>query len=136
MGTIFAMGVLCSCVSFSKQFQLPKYRSFRGMLFASFGMTGIFPFLHALYKNGWQHSMENGQMHLLLLMGLLYGIGVSFFITRFPECVWPGKFDLLFHSHQIFHIFVVAAALCQAYALSNLRAVRLQLGDNCASLEL
>ena len=48
-------------------------------------------------------------MHLLLLMGLLYGIGVSFFITRFPECVWPGKFDLLFHSHQIFHIFVVAA---------------------------
>jgi adiponectin receptor len=53
--------------------------------------------------------MENGQMHLLLLMGLLYGIGVSFFITRFPECVWPGKFDLLFHSHQIFHIFVVAA---------------------------
>jgi len=134
MGTIFVMGVLCSCVSFSKQFQLPKYRSFRGMLFASFGMTGIFPFLHALYQNGWQHSMENGQMHLLLLMGLLYGIGVSFFITRFPECVWPGKFDLLFHSHQIFHIFVVAAALCQAYALSNLRAVRLQLGDNCASL--
>ena len=53
--------------------------------------------------------MESGQMHLLLLMGLLYGIGVTFFITRFPECIWPGKFDLLFHSHQIFHIFVVAA---------------------------
>ncbi len=27
-----------------------------------------------------------------------------------PERWWPGAFDLAFHSHQLFHVCVVAAA--------------------------
>ncbi|KAF5872796.1 putative hemolysin-iii channel protein [Botrytis fragariae] len=29
---------------------------------------------------------------------------------RIPECYFPGKFDIIGHSHQIFHILVVAAS--------------------------
>ncbi len=31
--------------------------------------------------------------------------------TRIPERLAPGRFDYFFSSHQIFHIFVVLAAL-------------------------
>ena len=33
--------------------------------------------------------------------------GAFFFASRFPESVWPGKFDFFFHSHQIFHCVIV-----------------------------
>ena len=52
-------------------------------------------------------NMKKGQMQNLILMGALYCIGVVFFITRFPESYWPGKFNLIFQSHQIFHVLVV-----------------------------
>jgi hypothetical protein len=33
-----------------------------------------------------------------------------FFSTRLPERLFPGKFDFLGHSHQIFHLLVVQAS--------------------------
>ncbi|XP_067944000.1 membrane progestin receptor gamma-A-like [Watersipora subatra] len=30
----------------------------------------------------------------------------TFFASHFPESVFPGKFDIFFHSHQIFHVAV------------------------------
>ncbi|KAL8492056.1 hypothetical protein ACS0TY_023613 [Phlomoides rotata] len=44
-------------------------------------------------------------------MGLMYGVGVVFYVTRIPERWRPGVFDVVGHSHQIFHVFVVAAVL-------------------------
>ena len=44
-------------------------------------------------------------------MALIYIFGATFYATRFPECKWPGRFDLVFQSHQIFHVMVVVAAL-------------------------
>eukprot|EP00959_Pyramimonas_sp_CCMP1952_P290815 6083446-Pyramimonas_sp.AAC.3 len=36
--------------------------------------------------------------------------GVFLFIVRWPERWMPGKFDIFFHSHNIFHVLVVVAA--------------------------
>ena len=33
------------------------------------------------------------------------------YATRIPERWKPGAFDLMFHSHQLFHIAVIVAAL-------------------------
>ena len=71
----------------------------------------------------------------MILMGVLYVGGATFYATRFPgksqplftnikassECVWPGRFDLVFQSHQIFHVAVVVAALIHMYGISNLQ---------------
>jgi adiponectin receptor len=35
-----------------------------------------------------------------------YGIGFLFFVTRFPERLFPGTFDYIGTSHQIWHVFV------------------------------
>ena len=36
-----------------------------------------------------------------------YGIGAWFFVMRWPERRWPGKFDLLGHSHQVIIIIMM-----------------------------
>ena len=54
------------------------------------------------------------QAHLFLYKLLAtfgsYMVGFIFYATQFPEKRWPGRFDLLGHSHQIWHIFVFTGA--------------------------
>ncbi|XP_068309430.1 heptahelical transmembrane protein 3-like isoform X4 [Pyrus communis] len=42
--------------------------------------------------------------------------GAAFYVIRIPERWKPGKFDVVGHSHQIFHIFVVLGALAHSAA--------------------
>lgn len=132
MASMFTFGVICTYVSMAKTFQQPKYRTHRALLFVVFGLCGIIPCIHVVGMNGLKHSFTEGQMQWLVTMGALYIIGAVFFMTRFPECIWPGKFNLVLQSHQIFHVFVVAAALFQTYAMFNLRQNRLAMGDICS----
>ena len=37
-----------------------------------------------------------------------FGVGFLFFLSGFPECCAPGKFDLVGHSHQWWHVCCVA----------------------------
>ena len=45
------------------------------------------------------------------LMGASYILGVVVYISRIPERFYPGTFDFIGQSHNIWHLFVVAAAL-------------------------
>lgn len=131
MGSVLGLGIICTLVSMDKKFQLPKYRTHRAALFLVFGLVGLIPCVHTVVVRGIDHSFSEGQMQWLVLMGLVYVTGTVFFMTRFPECVWPGKFNLVLQSHQIFHVFVVAAALIQTYAIYNMKNNRLKLGGIC-----
>jgi len=131
MAAVFTFGVICTVLSMAKSFQQPKYRTHRALLFLAFGLSGTVPCIHSVLTKGAAHSFSEGQMQYLVLMGAMYVTGAIFFMTRFPECVWPGKFNLVFQSHQIFHVFVVAAALLQTYAIYNLQNTRLRLGGMC-----
>jgi adiponectin receptor len=51
----------------------------------------------------------------LLLMLALYGIGVFIYAFRIPEVFAPGKYDIYFSSHQIWHVCVMAAAITHFY---------------------
>ena len=45
------------------------------------------------------------------LGGISYVAGAILYIIRFPEKLFPGKFDYIGASHQIFHILVFLGAL-------------------------
>ena len=47
----------------------------------------------------------------LLLMFALYGCGFAFYLSRWPESMFPGRVDLLGASHQLWHVCVLGAAL-------------------------
>ncbi|EEE66136.1 hypothetical protein OsJ_22189 [Oryza sativa Japonica Group] len=50
-------------------------------------------------------------LSLELVMGLVYAAGAGFYVARVPERWRPGAFDCVGHSHQIFHVLVLAGAL-------------------------
>jgi adiponectin receptor len=131
ISSIFILGTFITLVSITKEFALPKYRVLRGLLFFIFGACGIAPCVHSTIYHGVEYSFGEGQMQNLILMGALYAVGVALFVTRFPESVWPGKFNLIFQSHQLFHVLVVSAALVQVYAISVLQKNRFISGDSC-----
>jgi adiponectin receptor len=56
---------------------------------------------------------------------LCYGLGAVIYGTQFPERFAPGKFDIWLHSHQIWHILIVAAVVLQYQCYLNLLEWRL-----------
>ncbi|CAI5958806.1 unnamed protein product [Closterium sp. NIES-64] len=90
-------------------FQQPKYRAFRAGLFFGLGVSGVVPFFHGMLLYHHEPFLVTTLLYELL-MGALYGIGALFYATRIPERWLPGKFDIAGHSHQIFHVLVIAGA--------------------------
>ncbi|XVF17504.1 hypothetical protein REPUB_Repub10bG0128600 [Reevesia pubescens] len=109
MGFITVLGVATILFSLLPVFQNPEFRSIRASLFFGMGMSGIAPILHKLILF-WDQPEALHTTGYEVLMGLLYGIGALVYATRIPERWMPGKFDIAGHSHQLFHILVVAGA--------------------------
>lgn len=109
MGAITLIGIATILFSLSPAFQNPEYRNIRASLFFGMGLSGVAPILHKLILF-WNQPEALHTTGYELLMGVFYGIGALIYATRIPERWMPGKFDIAGHSHQLFHILVVAGA--------------------------
>lgn len=58
------------------------------------------------------------------LMAALYIAGVLIYIARVPERFYPGKFDFVGNSHNIWHCFVLSAAVMHFVASLEALAIR------------
>eukprot|EP00736_Rhodelphis_marinus_P001112 Rmarinus@m.23864 len=81
-----------------------QYFVHRTALFAALTLFGIFPLMH-LHS---LHGME--PLYPILNMFYLYALGAVFHVSRFPEALFPGYFDMM-PSHSIFHVLVVLAVI-------------------------
>ncbi|KAJ6435586.1 hypothetical protein OIU84_000730 [Salix udensis] len=81
----------------------------------SITVLGVIPAAHAVVLH-WGHPHIFVSLGYELVMAIFYTAGVGFYITRIPERLKPGAFDIVGHSHQIFHVFVVLAALSHCAA--------------------
>ncbi|CAM8946876.1 unnamed protein product [Rhodiola kirilowii] len=109
MGFITILGIATVLFSLHPVFQNPEYRNIRTFLFCGMGFSGVAPIVHKLIL--FRHQPE--ALHTTgyeVLMGALYGVGALIYATRIPERWKPGKFDIAGHSHQLFHVLVVAGA--------------------------
>ncbi|WOK95602.1 hypothetical protein Cni_G04309 [Canna indica] len=109
LGFITILGIATVAVSLIPVFQSPEFRSIRAGLFFGMGLSGIVPVLHKLVIF-WHRPEALHTTGYEVLMGLLYGLGALVYATRIPERWMPGKFDIAGHSHQLFHVLVVAGA--------------------------
>ncbi|KAL0332353.1 UNVERIFIED_CONTAM: Heptahelical transmembrane protein 4 [Sesamum calycinum] len=109
MGFITLLGVGTIAASLIPVFQSPEYRNFRASLFFGMGISGVAPILHKLILF-WHQPEALHTTGYEVLMGAFYGIGALVYAMRVPERWMPGKFDLAGHSHQLFHVLVVAGA--------------------------
>lgn len=109
LGFITVLGIATILFSLLPVFQNPEFRTIRASLFFGMGLSGAAPILHKLYLFWGQPEVFHTTAYEIL-MGVLYGIGALVYATRIPERWMPGKFDIAGHSHQLFHILVVAGA--------------------------
>jgi adiponectin receptor len=111
LSCISVSSIIVFIMAMAPFFQTAKFRTARGLSFLGLGLLGVFPLTHMLFI---PHIISHFQIAIVwfLLMGACYIIGVGFYILRIPERFYPGKFDLWGSSHNIWHLFVLAAVLC------------------------
>ena len=113
LAVILAAGALVAGVSLLERFQEDSYRVYRAYLFVAYGFFAVIPLFHALtldLGSPLDSQSFNNIVMYEVLMGVLYLGGALVYATQFPEFMFPGKFDLFFNSHQVFHIAIVLAA--------------------------
>ncbi|KAF3771033.1 Hly-III related protein, partial [Cryphonectria parasitica EP155] len=118
-GIVFtALAGACSAVTFLKQFSGPHLGPYRAALFGAFG-AGSFaaPITHGLLKHGLEEMYRRVGLGWILVTVVCNGIGIGVYGLKFPERWYPRRFDLFGASHQLMHVFVVAAALAYACAV-------------------
>ena len=84
----------------------------------------LVPIVHACFREGFIRMFIVGDFWAIVLMFVFYMLGAGMYAARVPERFAPGKFDLILHSHQIFHICVVLAAVFYYYCILTLQKSR------------
>uniref|UniRef100_M4BRW2 Uncharacterized protein n=1 Tax=Hyaloperonospora arabidopsidis (strain Emoy2) TaxID=559515 RepID=M4BRW2_HYAAE len=108
---ISTLAALTFTVALLPIFGTPRFLVARTCIFLALGFFGVVPVTHLVWHFGLSDPHVTIMIGPLLLMGLLYTSGAIIYATKFPERFYPGRFDLWFSSHQLWHICVVAAAL-------------------------
>ncbi|KAF7914750.1 uncharacterized protein EAE98_011449 [Botrytis deweyae] len=98
-------------------FQGLRWRTFRVCIFIGTGCSAFAPIIHAIVYFGWHQVVNGTGMPWYLGEGGFLVLGAMVYSLRIPECYFPGKFDILGHSHQIFHLLVVAASVMHLVGL-------------------
>ncbi|XP_073289601.1 heptahelical transmembrane protein 3 [Primulina huaijiensis] len=115
LSSIALIGILVVTTLLAPSLSTGDYRGFRAALFLCMGFSGVIPATHGVLLHC-DHPQVIASLGYEIAMGTLYGLGAVFYVTRIPERWKPGAFDIVGHSHQIFHVFVVAAALTHCAA--------------------
>eukprot|EP01133_Synstelium_polycarpum_P005966 gene5966-6910_t len=88
---------------------LAGHHRLRTGFFAATGFFGIVPTLHVFSLLPSEFATPFCQR--VLIMFLLFGLGLVFYVTKFPECYFPGLMDKHITSHAIWHLFTFIAPL-------------------------
>ncbi|XP_036324385.1 adiponectin receptor protein [Rhagoletis pomonella] len=129
LSVVCVLGTLSIIVSLWDKFSEPALRPLRAGVFMSFGLSGIIPAIHYSLMEGWFSQISQASLGWLILMGLLYILGALLYALRVPERWFPGKFDIWFQSHQLFHILVIAAAFVHYHGISEMAMYRVTVGE-------
>ncbi|XP_033122801.1 membrane progestin receptor beta-like [Anneissia japonica] len=110
----------CACCTYAKyryQRPYPPMRKVWQMLPAASGyMMAMSPLVHRMSSGLTKLSLD-GSERLHAAQMCLFVISSFFFSVPFPQKWTPGRFDILGHSHQLFHVFMVGSTSCLMDAL-------------------
>lgn len=129
---MLVIGLTTICLSLWKKFSLPRYRALRGMVFLVVALYGIIPLAHAIAIYGSSSTkFSTAAVGQIAVMGSFYLAGVFLYSARIPERFFPGKCDLLFQSHQAFHVCVVIGALLHGHDIVRMAIAHAGVGGRC-----
>ncbi|KAJ1651706.1 inc metabolism membrane protein [Dispira simplex] len=105
--TIFTLlvGTTGTILSSFPWFDRSEYRYVRVIVFVLMGASGAIPMLHLAYDRG---LVATSHYIAPIVKSLCcYLVGVYFYANKYPERLYPGLFDHLGNSHQIWHLSVI-----------------------------
>ncbi|KAI9261631.1 hemolysin-III related-domain-containing protein [Phascolomyces articulosus] len=98
--------------------QAEKYMWMRTITFLFVGLCGIIGLAHSAIIHGLDMMFAMG-FGKTLMMGGFYLSGALVFAFRWPERSYPGKCDIWFQSHTIFHILCLIAILYYFFGMNE-----------------
>lgn len=119
LSMICLLGLGCIAVSWFEHFRTPAWRPYRATMFVGLGASGVVPIIHALTFNSFSQLDERMGLRWVMLQGALYIFGAFLYAVRWPECRYPGRFDIWGSSHQLFHVLVVLAGATHLYGIAK-----------------
>lgn len=118
-GITLTLCLVCATVSLLERFRSREFRATRATVFICYGLSGVLPILAGYLEFGYEEVSRRAACPWLYAEAFFYIFGASLYALRFPEKWAPGNYDIVGHSHQIFHVFVVVAAWCHFNALKG-----------------
>ncbi|KAF9543298.1 hypothetical protein EC957_001025 [Mortierella hygrophila] len=100
------MGIVGCILPLYPFFDLPSFRYFRIFIFLGMACSGVVPLAYVAYMKGPLNTWNF--IAPFCKSGVAYLTGLLFYGHRFPEKQFPGVFDRWGHSHQVWHVAVVA----------------------------
>jgi len=117
LAAITIVGLGAASVVLNPEYAKPARRGARTTVFILLGLSAVVPVTHLAITHGLEGMLVDMGLAWLVLSGALYIVGALIYANRIPERIAPGAFDIVFSSHQIFHVHVVLAAMAHYYAV-------------------
>jgi len=87
----------------------PSLRHIRSIMYIILGLAGGIPMAYLEIINKKKYILPGFSVVPWAIGGAIYIGGAINYALRFPERLFPGKFDLVGSSHNIFHCCIVFA---------------------------
>lgn len=125
--TAITLGLMASGACWSSTFF--DSVKLRVAVFVSLAVSGVTPLIHAFFSTPFTPPVLS-IIYGIELMLALYGTGVLIYASRFPEAWFPSHFDCFLSSHQLWHYFVLLAAIVHFFNCTSMYQMH-TMSDTC-----
>lgn len=117
---IFTMIFVSGVIMLHPQYMTESWRRRRLAHLTTVSVFGLFPTFH------WVYAAPRPEMQQffpkVLIFYLILAFAMTIYLTKFPECIWPGSFNMVGHSHNWWHLLINSAFLYwRSFAFSILQ---------------
>ena len=95
IGLVTVVGTVVFQLTLDPRMDGTRAAKWRVHLFPAFVASGFIPVAHLAHLDGALAASTGFPLQSSASMVLFYAAGAAFYIARFPEKYWPGKFNLL-----------------------------------------
>lgn len=131
MGITFMLGVAGMILPWQPTFNRADMRIWRVIFYVSLGATGFIPMFQLTYMHGAEWTMA---FYMPIVKSIIaYLCGATIYAMQVPEKFWPGCFDWIGGSHNIWHMCVLGGILFHWHAMNDLFHVAIEMATTSKS---
>ncbi|TEA22001.1 ADIPOR-like receptor IZH2 [Colletotrichum sidae] len=113
------LAILCAVATARPTFGAVHLGHHRALLFGAFGTVAfVLPISHGVLMSGLAEESSKIGGEWVAVTAVCNAVAVLVYSAKFPELLWPKKFDIFGASHQLMHIMVLGAAVAYAKAVA------------------